>query len=189
MDFREVYHAHIQTEVSVSSLRPLRITLLFLCFLGLSIVAFWVGVRRSELTNFRSQNKFAQIRAMLLLYHEQHGAFPPTKYQPVANGPVHSWRVLLVPHTDLNFENRYSRYDFSQAWNSASNLQALGDMPYFYYFSMDKGNDITNYLAIGDGDEWPSQTPLKSCLVTSGKDRFLLVEYPDSDIHWMEPRY
>jgi hypothetical protein len=126
---------------------------------------------------------------MLLAYHEQHGVFPPTKYQPEPNGPIHSWRVLLVPHTDVDFRERYSKYDFSQEWNSPNNLQALGDMPYFYCFSMGTNNKITNYLAIGDGEEWPSERPLKSRLVTKGEDRFLVVENPDSELHWMEPKY
>ena len=62
-------------------------------------------------------------------------------------------------------------------------------MPYFTYFSMDGDSDITNYLAVGDGDDWPSERPLKSCLVIKGKDRFLVVEDPNSQVHWMEPRY
>ena len=176
-------------------LRPLKIVLLWLCFLVFPIVLFWAGVRYSELTNVTkgclSQSRFDQIRAMLLIYHEQHGVFPPTRYQPKANGPTHSWRVLLVPHTDVDFKERYSKYDFSQEWNSPNNLQALRGMPGFGYFSMDlnNNNDITNYLAIGEGDDWPSNRPLRSRLVTKGKDRFLLVEYPDSTIHWMEPTY
>lgn len=175
------------------TLRPLIITLLLACLLGFPIVAFWMGGRFFEARNvgrdYLSQSRFAQIRAMLLAYHEQHGAFPPTKYQPKADGPIHSWRVLLVPYTDVDFEERYSKYDFSQEWNSPGNLQAVAGMPYFHYFSTDGGNDITTYLAIGDGDDWPSEKPLKSRLVTKGKDRFLVVEYPDSEIHWMEPKF
>jgi hypothetical protein len=189
MDECEVYHAHMKPRIGVRSFCLFKISLFLLYLLGVPILTSWIAVRRSESRDARLENKFAQIRDMLLLYHEQHGAFPPTKYQPKANGPIHSWRVLLLPHTDVDYKQRFSKYDFSQAWNSASNLQAVGDMPLFYYFSVRDDNDITNYLAIGDGDEWPSQKPLKSRLVTSGKDRFLLVEYPDSEIHWMEPKY
>ena len=177
----------------MSTLRPLKITLLLVCFLGFPVVGFWMGGRFLEARNvskdYLSQCIFAQIRSMLLTYHEQHGVFPPTKYQPRAGGPIHSWRVLLVPYTDVDFKERYAKYDFSQEWNSPNNLQAVGGMPYFHYFSTDGDNDITNYLAIGDGDDWPSDQPLKSRLVTKGKDRFLLVECPDSDIHWMEPKF
>lgn len=177
----------------MSNLRTLKVASLIVCLLALLIASFWMGGRFFELRNItkdcRSECTFAQIRAMLIAYHEQHGAFPPTKYQPKAGGPIHSWRVLLVPYTDMGFRERYSKYNFSQEWNSANNSRALGDMPYFHYFSMSGDSDVTNYLAIGNGDDWPSEQPLKSRLVTKGKDRFLLVEYPDSKIHWMEPKY
>lgn len=62
-------------------------------------------------------------------------------------------------------------------------------MPQFAYFSMDCDDDFAHYITIGDGEEWPSRKPLRSRLITKGKDRFLLVEYPDSKIHWMEPKY
>ncbi|OHB78360.1 MAG: hypothetical protein A2W31_16110 [Planctomycetes bacterium RBG_16_64_10] len=187
-------HAYTITEADVRTLRPLKITLLWVCLLGLPIVAFWLGGRLFEAIDVAkqcvSESKFAQLRVALLSYHEQHGSFPPTKYQPIPNGPVHSWRVLLVPYTDVEYKKRYSKYDFSQEWNSANNLQALARMPYFSYFSLDgAGNDITNYLAISNGDDWPAKKPLKSLLITRGKDHFLVVEYPDSKVHWMEPKY
>ncbi len=57
------------------------------------------------------------------------------------------------------------------------------------FFRFNGEGETTQYLAIGEGDEWPSRKPLRSRLVIKGKDRFLLVEYPDSNIHWMEPKY
>jgi hypothetical protein len=173
--------------------RLLLIALLAACLIGFLVAGFWAGKRYSELrtvvTECRSESRFAQIEAMLLNYHDQHGAFPPIKYQPKTNGPIHSWRVLLMPYADVDFKERLAKYDFSQEWNSPENLKALANMRYFNYLSGNADNEITDYLAIGDGDEWPSHKPLKSYLVTKGKDRFLLVEYPDSDVRWMEPRY
>jgi len=180
----------------MTTLRPLKIVLLLVCLVGFPIVAFWMGWRFYEARNiskdYLSQGRFAQLKAMLLIYHDKHGSFPPTKLQREAGGPVHSWRVLLVPHTSPGFIERYSQYDFSQEWNSTNNMQALGRMgPYFRYFRMDSegDTDITHYLAIGDDDDWPSKKPLRSRLIKKGKDRFLVVEYPDSEIHWMEPKY
>ena len=177
----------------MSVIRFLKTTLVFASLLVLPIVAFWLGWRVNEVwrttRDCRSEGRLSQIRLALLLYHEEHGAFPPTKYQAKPGGPIHSWRVLLLPYTTLDYRERYSSYDFSQEWNSPSNLQALGGMPFFGYFNMNGDNDIAHYLAIGDEDDWPSRKPLRSFLVTKGKDRFLLVEYPESNIHWMEPRY
>ena len=173
-------------------MRPLKKLLLLVCLVGLPIATFWMGGRfyeaRKISKDYLSQGKFAQLAAMLLSYHDEHGAFPPTKYQRGAGGTIHRWRVLLVPHTSQGFIERYSRYDFAQEWNSTNNLQALGGMaPRF--FRMDSDGDVAQYIAIGDNDEWPSRKPLRSRLITKGKDRFLLVEDPDSKIHWMEPKY
>jgi hypothetical protein len=184
----------------VKTLRALKIVLLWVCLIGFPIGAFWVGGRLHEARHVSediwSQSRFAQLKLALEIYHEEHGAFPPTKYQPVAGGPIHSWRILLVPHTSA--DERYSNYDFTQEWNSTSNLQALSGwpapnrriMPSLIFRMIGGGDgDIAHYLAIGEDDDWPSRKPLKSILVKKGKDRFLLIEFPDSEIHWMEPKY
>lgn len=54
------------------------------------------------------------------------------------------------------------------------------------------GNGGSHYLAVGEDDTWPTWPhvkPLKSLLMTTGEDRFLIVEYPDSHTYWAEPRY
>ena len=90
--------------------RPLKIGLLLVCLVGLLILAFWMGEfvykGRSQGKDLVSQSKFAQLELMLHIYHQEHGAFPPTNYQPGAGGPIHSWRVLLVPHSNRNFRAR-----------------------------------------------------------------------------------
>jgi hypothetical protein len=180
-------------EAGMTTPRTLKTVLLLVCLVAFCLVVFLIRELYLDAANrakdVRSQGRLAQIEAMLLIYHDKHGAFPPTKYQPEPGGPIHSWRVLLVPHTDRGFIERYPLYDFSQEWNSTNNLQAICSMPFFGYFSIDGDGDTTHYLAIGDEDEWPTKRPLRSRLITKGKDRFLLIEYPDSEIHWMEPKY
>lgn len=106
-----------------------------------------------------------------------HGAFPPTKCQPVAGGPVHSWRVLLFPI----LTGKDSKYDFSQEWNSPTNLQALGPTAP-HRFRLTGDGDTSHYLAIGPNDEWPLDkwNPLRSLLTIRGKDRFA----PVAPIHY-----
>lgn len=162
-------------------------------FIGIPALVFWMGGQFHELRNisehFLSESRFSQIRCMLLTYHEQHGAFPSTKYQAIPDGPIHSWRVLLLPYIDMYTAKLYSKYDFSQPWNSPDNLEiAKAAERHLGHFSIDNPS-IATYLAIGDGDEWPSGGPLKARLITKGEDRFLLVEYPDSKIRWTEPKY
>lgn len=166
------------------------VVLLVLFSIGL---ALWIGKRLAESQNMRadwlSRGRFAQIREALLAYHAEYGNFPPTKYRAGSKRPIHSWRVLLLPYIDADAKNVYAHYDFSDDWNSPQNLATSNAVGHWaHLFSMDR-NDIANYLAIGDEDYWPSANPLRSCMVVAGKDRFLLVEYPDSDVRWMEPKY
>lgn len=180
--------------------RVLKTLSLWVCLIGFLFAASWLGGRLCESRHVNrgiwSESRLAQLKVALEIYHREHGAFPPTKYQPVAGGPIHSWRVLLVPHTSA--DERYSNYDFTQEWNSAWNAQALRAGPTVLprvapsrWFRLgDEGDgDTAHYLAIGEDDDWPSRKPLKSLLVRKGKDRFLLVEDPDSEVHWMEPKW
>lgn len=186
-------HAETKPEVMVRTFLPRNSILLLACLFGLPIAAFWAGGRfyelRGTVKDLRSDSKFSQLKWALLAYHDKYKAFPPTTFRARHDGPMHSWRVLLVPHTTASYGRHYAEYNLLHEWNSLDNLQALSGMPYFHYFSLDADKDIANYLAIGDGDEWPSEKPLRSLLVTREKDRFIVVEYPDSDIHWMEPKY
>ena len=131
---------------------PLKSTLLLACLLGLPIVAFWVGGRFHELRrvgkDHRSDSKLSQLKCALLAYHDEYGAFPPTKHRSGHDGPMHSWRVLLVPHTSEYYRKRYAQYDFSQEWNSPDNLRALDGMPCFSYFSLNGDNETANYLTV-----------------------------------------
>lgn len=133
------------------------------------------------------QGRFDQLELALLAYHDEHGTFPPTKYQAEDGGPTHSWRVLLVPYTGGG--DGYSEYDFSQEWNSTNNLRALDNGRIGSIFREDEDSPIATILAVGEDGQWPSDRLLKSRLVRKGKDRFLLVEDPESEVHWMEPKY
>jgi hypothetical protein len=90
-----------------------------------------------------------------------------------------------VPYTDG--DEGYSNYSFSLDWNSPDNLQALSKGWGAVFYRMEGGiswakgeDDTATIIAVGEGEEWPSEKPLRALMVTKGKDRFLLVEYPDS---------
>jgi hypothetical protein len=171
--------------------RRIGATFLLVCLFVFPIAAFWLGGRVAEVRNVtrfhQAYGRLSQLRAALHNYHELHGQFPPTTYQPRPDGPVHSWRVLLMPHLDAHEAAAYKKYDFTARWNSEQNMQAVAGVSNF--FNRDMDNHIAVFVAAGEDDEWPTRHPLNSLLVTKGKDKFLLVEYPDSEIHWMEPKY
>ncbi|MGY8671961.1 MAG: hypothetical protein ACKVHO_05150 [Verrucomicrobiia bacterium] len=165
--------------------KPVSKTLLVVSCILLAIVTrTWVSGQATQSEKDRQEfwvrAKFWQIERLLLLYHEEHGAFSPTKYQADPDGPLHSWRVLLVPHAGKSFKERFSNYDFDQEWNSLTNHHALYEMPGFNFFGMEEGNaSLADFLAIS-GTNWPVERaqlkrPLPTYLVTKGEDRFLLV--------------
>jgi hypothetical protein len=173
----------------------LKTALLWICLVGFPIAGFWAGQKHTEGTHHAkdlwSENRLGQLALALEFYHQEHGEFPPTKFQPKPDGPIHSWRVLLLPRVS-NGRDANSNYDFTQEWSSSNNLHALNTVRRrnsIYRMIREPDGDIAHYLTIGEDDEWPTKWPLKSRLVKKGKDRFLLFENPDSDVHWMEPRY
>lgn len=170
--------------------RPSKTALMWSCIIGVTILTFWMGGVLANANYRRSVKNFARLELALLRYHDEHGAFPPTKFQPEAGGPIHSWRVLLLPYADQTFVETHSQYDYSHWWISPPNLQAWGrEAPSVFRMHHEGYNGITHYLAIGDEDVWPSRSPRRSRMVMKDKDRFLLVEYPESEIHWMEPKF
>jgi hypothetical protein len=157
---------------------------------ALVVGAFWAGGLFDDWREGVSNERFARLEAGLLRYHEEHGAFPPQKYQPEPGGPIHSWRVLLAPYVDSGFAATHPKYDYDEWWINPRNLEAFGRRsPSFYRSNSKSYGGITHYLSVDEEDNWPSTRMLTTRLVKKGKDRFLLIEYPDSDIHWMEPIY
>ncbi len=138
-------------------------------------------------------NNLKQITLALQNYEASHGAFPPA-YIADANGkPMHSWRVLILPHLDRN--DLYKAYRFDEPWDGPNNSKLHAeDLSVFYCPSDVRGPDDrhTSYVAVvGDHTVWPGAKSVGSRAISDrdGADRtILLVETNNSGIHWMEPR-
>jgi hypothetical protein len=101
--------------------------------------------------------QFDQLRRALMIYHNQHGSFPPTKYQAGEGMAVHSWRTLLTPIITHETVRTGAGYDYSLEWNAASNLIAFGtNAPKILHFRS-AADVYTDFLAIGKGDTWPQR--------------------------------
>jgi hypothetical protein len=164
--------------------------LLGILILAALVIGFFGGNRLNmaliEAQDCRTRSRASQLRVALLSYHEEHGAFPPTKYI-TKQGIVHSWRVLLIPY--LHGEGVFAEYDFSKNWDDVANLRVVDAGGFFSSPEADAKEHIATYLSIGPGDVWPWKRPKKSYCVVKGNDRFWLVEDLDSTVHWMEPRF
>lgn len=179
-----------------SSRRALFVVLAIAISIIMALLAFWAGhtVHRLQQNarRFQADGRFAQLALALRNYHLDQGAFPPLTLSK-GKDPPYSWRVALLPYFEM--ADIYRRYDFSQPWDSAANRALAESMPdgepgFFRSPDASTANPYcTHYLGISEHDlRWPGKKPLVSYLVTSGSSTFILVEAPESDIHWMEPR-
>ena len=123
-------------------------------------------------------------------YHDAFGCFPPAFVADENGKPMHSWRVLLLPH--LERQDLYRRYDFSEPWDGPNNRLLRKEMPEVFRCPSSHGQDpfSTNYVAVvGSETAWPGGKSVSHNDIIDGpSDTLLIVEVADSDIDWMEPR-
>jgi len=139
-----------------------------------------------------SYDSLYHLGYLLKEYHRHHGAFPPRYVADETGKPMHSWRVLLLLYVEEG--ERLDQYDLDEPWNGPRN-SALAKTLRADTFRYRKpggstqGYPWTDYVAVASPDiEWPAKGPLTAYEVTEGSDRFMVVELPNSGIHWMEPR-
>lgn len=164
------------------------------CGLG---VWFGYAFRDAQLTAKRmaSDGRFAQLSLAINNYHMENGRFPPLTWVSEENGPQHSWRVALLPY--LNGRSVLDSYNTNQPWNSKGNMELTrafpGGVPAGYVSPLNCGTieGVTNYVAVDATTKlWPSGLGYasRSHMIIGDDAFFILVEIPDSDVHWLEPR-
>ncbi len=123
-------------------------------------------------------------------YHDVNGCYPPAYIADAEGNPLHSWRVLILPY--IEEQQLFDRYDFTQPWNSPTNLQLASEMPAVYAFHglASAGSETTNYLAVvGDDTLWPLAAPRREQEITDAPaTTILFVENHGASVHWLEPR-
>lgn len=146
----------------------------------------------------RCRMKLKAIMAAMHIYNKDRGVFPPAYIADKSGRPTHSWRVLLLPYLEredpVQFQGAtelHDAYDFTQAWNSQSNLGLAPNFRNFYAapHREQDGAMQTNYLAVvGDATAWRGSTGVAiSEFVDGTSETVVLMEVVDSSIHWMTP--
>ncbi len=134
-----------------------------------------------------------QIALALWSYQGKYGSLPPAVVTDAEGKPLHRWRVLILPF--LGGEEVYARYDFDEPWNGPHNTRLQAELPdgfadRFHCPDGHSGGTMTNYFAVvGPKTLWPEtrcgviEERMKEAL-----PEVLVIELPDSEINWMEPR-
>jgi hypothetical protein len=123
-------------------------------------------------------------------YHEAYGSFPPA-YVADRNGkPMHSWRVLILPF--LEQKELYNRYNFAEPWNGPNNINLASQIGSIYLRSGLESDQVqtTSFVAVvGPQTAWPGSRPAtKTDLGDGSNNTLIVVEVPDRQFRWMEPK-
>jgi len=135
-------------------------------------------------------NNMKQLSLAMTSYHSTHGCYPPAYLTDADGQPMHSWRVLILPH--LGESTLYQMYDFDEPWDSLKNQAVTAQIPKVYQCPSDSGDDpaATNYMMIV-GSATISDGP-NSCQHQQMRDglsgTIMLVEVAGTGTHWAEPR-
>ena len=130
-------------------------------------------------------------------YHRRYGSLPPAYLRDATGKPAHSWRILIdsvfVTTTDPNdVGGLFQRYRFDQPWNGPNN-RLLEEKPQIFFCPSDPraaNMPRTSYAAVlGQDTAWPGHQSRKLADPRrASADIILLIELPETDIHWMEPK-
>ncbi len=160
---------------------------------GILLPNAFIEASRNDVRTMQCRSNLQTISVAIHHYHIAHGSYPPA-YTTDKNGRrLHSWRVLILPY--LAQKHLYDQFRLDEPWNSTHNLRVARQTPYVYQCpSARKGDSIwpvfTQYVAVvGRNTMWPGAKPIDPADIRRGDTHtILLVEWPDSNIQWSEPR-
>jgi hypothetical protein len=145
--------------------------------------------RRSECAG-----RLHNISVALKNYADDNSVYPPAVTFDAKGKPLHSWRVLILPHLGKEHEALHKEYHYDEPWDGPHNRELANRMPAAYRCPEDPGalDLYTSYQAIVDGATgefaaYPtggSNAPPKKPPMTA----YLVVETADSGVNWMEPK-
>ena len=156
----------------------------------------WIVIDVRE--NARKSECKNQLKTFALLLENHvdvYGSYPTVAMRNEEGEPVLSWRVLVEDHNfyDVDFKKHL---DLSRSWNNPENAKFLNHYGSFFQCPTRKESQnrepigrITDYVAVtGPGTMWPKEGLRGPEDILPGHQPILIVEWPESDIHWAEPR-
>ena len=146
-----------------------------------------IKMQRQAALRLQCGNRLRLIQIHLYSYQNAHGNLPPAYSTDESGRPLLSWRVFAAKCEWYDYDFQ-AMMDFSQPWDSPTNsrfLNSLGTEWLRCPSSKNRRSATTDYVAVvGPGTLW-QEGPNK---ITDTENRILAIEWPNSDIHWAEPR-
>ena len=106
---------------------------LFIFVLGIGVGVFltlfipYCVRARAEALRLDCAKNMKQILLALHSYHDKYETFPPAFIADENGKPLHSWRVLILPH--LGEEELYRQIRLDESWDSEHNSRLHKQMP------------------------------------------------------------
>ena len=159
----------------------------------ISIIAMLAGLFLPIVSDERTQElkscvyRMEMIGEALRKYHDVHGTFPPTYTVDEEGNPLHSWRVLILPHllhADNDFDNELLKgIRLDEPWDSGKNTEFHWKMPFF--FRRHQGSSgATSYMMI-TGENTAAGTSMATWK-RKPSEVVLLIEV-SPPVRWMSP--
>ncbi len=159
----------------------------------LALVAIIVHSAMEDRNATVCRSRIAHIKGALDVYSITHGCLPPAYVTDEQGNRLHSWRALLMYPGGFLYDGP-GEYDQTEPWDGPNNRRLLDD-PFGEWFACPSDTQSqrlkrTSYVAvIGERTLWPGDKPLYFAnLPPSAYSKILVIEIPDTDIPWMEPR-
>ncbi len=141
----------------------------------------------------RCINNLKNIALALLNYENKHHCFPAVGETGKDGQPSQSWRVTILPYLDRR--DLYELYDPKEPWDSPKNRAIADKIPKIYRCPSDSKakSQQTSYVMIvgpktvgGLDDKYRGMDFI--CSHSGSATTLMVIEVPNSGIHWMEPR-
>lgn len=136
-----------------------------------------------------TQNGLKQIVLALQNYESEYGRLPRAYYRDTQGEILLPWRMAILPYVEE--EPLFERCAKNEPWNSPTNYEVTSAKvkAYGHPGLGDERDSQTGYVAVtGPGSLFVEGQDKR---LTGGKlppnEMIVLVEVPESDIHWSEP--
>lgn len=158
----------------------------FALVLGSTIMAINYAREREQLAR-RERVLRSDILLSLENAYTRHGYFQSaSRGVKNSDNPMHSWRIEVW----YSIGPELFDYDLSKPWNSPKNRKChLFNEPMCRSPDSTGKAPMTNYVAIvGPGTVWPDEGWTRLKVPRENVNTLMIVEVPETDIHWLEPR-
>ena len=172
--------------------------------LGVFVVVVWSILQpafqaaRSAAQCAECETNLREIGEALEAYYSEHGEYPPAVVYGENGKPMHSWRVLILPHLGPKAQAIYEAYKMDEPWDSKHNSNYVSLMPLVYACPSDRKSlqGETSYLAIvGDNTVINRDRPTRRSAGYDGpvlrdnpSETMVILETSGSGVNWLKPQ-